>query len=58
MVGSVWKSSKMLYDFELYMCIFVMMLKYTLLRFQCNLRFANRIIFEQVTTFEVFETMC
>jgi hypothetical protein len=29
MVGSVSKSSKMLYDFELYMCIFVMMLKYT-----------------------------
>jgi hypothetical protein len=48
----------MLYDFELYMCIFVMMLKYTSLRFQYNLRFANRIIFEQVTTFEVFETMC
>jgi hypothetical protein len=58
MVGSVQKSSKMLYDFGLYMCIFVMMLKYTSLRFQYNLRFANRIIFEQVTTFEVFETMC
>jgi hypothetical protein len=58
MVGSVRKSSKMLYDFELYMCIFVMMLKYTSLRFQRNLRFANRIIIQQVTTFEVFETMC
>jgi hypothetical protein len=51
MVGSVWKSSKMLYDFELYMCIFVLMLKYTSLRFQRNLRFANQTIFEQVTTF-------
>jgi hypothetical protein len=29
MVGSVWKSSKMLYDFELYMRIFVIMLKHT-----------------------------
>jgi hypothetical protein len=58
MVGSVWKSSKMLYDFELHMCIFVMMLKYTSLRFQRNLQFANRTIFEQFTTFEVFETMC
>jgi hypothetical protein len=51
MVGSVWKSSKMLYDFELYICIFFMMLKYTSLRFECNLRFANQTIFEQVTTF-------
>jgi hypothetical protein len=29
MVGSVWKSSNMLYDFELYMYIFVIMLKHT-----------------------------
>jgi hypothetical protein len=58
MVGSVRKSTKMLYNFELYMCIFDLMLKYTSLQFQRNLRFANQIIFEQVTTFEVFETMC
>jgi hypothetical protein len=51
MVGSVWISSKMLYDFELYMCIFVMMLKYTSIRFQCNLWFANPTIFEQVTIY-------
>jgi hypothetical protein len=51
MVGSVWKSSKMLYDFELYICIYVMMLKYASLQFQRNLRFANQTIFEQVTTF-------
>jgi hypothetical protein len=51
MVDSVWKSSKMLYDFELYMSVLVMMLKCTSLQFQHNLRFANRTIFEQVTTF-------
>jgi hypothetical protein len=51
MVGSVWKSSKMLYDFELYMCIFVIMLKHTSIQFQRNLRFAKQTIFEQVTTF-------
>jgi hypothetical protein len=51
MVGSVWISSKMLYDFELYMCIFVMMVKYTSLQFQRNLWFINWTIFEQVTTF-------
>jgi hypothetical protein len=57
MLGRVWKSSKMLYDFELYMCIFVIMLKHSSIRFQRNLRFANRTILKQLQHFEVFETV-